>query len=74
MQAHAPGREAFYPLPTAEARARYGRYQALAAREPGVTFVGRLATYRYLNMDQVVGAALVEADRLGPRLTAEAAA
>jgi UDP-galactopyranose mutase len=71
---HAPGREPFYPLPTAEARARNARYQALAARERDVTFVGRLATYRYLNMDQVVGAALVEADRLGPRLTAEAAA
>jgi UDP-galactopyranose mutase len=71
---HAPGREPFYPLPTAEARARHARYQALAARERDVSFVGRLATYRYLNMDQVVGASLVEADRLGPRLGAEAAA
>jgi len=32
--------------------------RSLAAREKGVTFVGRLAQYRYYNMDQVVGAAL----------------
>jgi UDP-galactopyranose mutase len=32
--------------------------------EPHVTFVGRLATYRYYNMDQVVGMALAEFERL----------
>ena len=29
------------------------REQALAEKEPGVTFVGRLASYKYFNMDQV---------------------
>ena len=28
--------------------------QALAEKEPGVTFVGRLASYKYFNMDQVL--------------------
>ena len=36
----------------------------MAERESAVTFVGRLAQYRYYNMDQVVGAALVAAERL----------
>ena len=36
----------------------------LADAEPGVTFVGRLAEYRYYNMDQVVGAALAAAGKL----------
>jgi UDP-galactopyranose mutase len=71
---HAPGREPFYPMPTAGARALYARYAALAAREPDVTFLGRLASYRYLNMDQVVGAALAEADRIGPALSQARAA
>jgi hypothetical protein len=38
----------------------YERYAALAEGERNVTFVGRLATYRYYNMDQVVGMALAE--------------
>ncbi|MDE2571198.1 MAG: UDP-galactopyranose mutase [bacterium] len=48
----------YYPIPNAECRALYQRYAALAARERGVTFVGRLAEYRYYNMDQVVASAL----------------
>lgn len=50
--------EPFYPIPNAANQALYKRYQALADAEPGVTFQGRLGTYRYLNMDQVVGQAL----------------
>jgi UDP-galactopyranose mutase len=42
----------------------YKRYQALADQTPGVEFVGRLATYRYYNMDQVVAQALSVFDRL----------
>jgi len=34
---------------------------------PNVSFVGRLATYRYYNMDQVVGMALAEFERLKSR-------
>jgi UDP-galactopyranose mutase len=36
----------------------------LGVAEKNVSFVGRLATYRYYNMDQVVGMALAEFDRL----------
>lgn len=48
----------YYPVPRADNEALFKRYAALAEREPGVTFVGRLAQYRYYNMDQCVGAAL----------------
>jgi UDP-galactopyranose mutase len=48
----------FYPIPRPENQALYKRYEALASQTPGVTFVGRLGTYRYYNMDQVVGQAL----------------
>ncbi len=48
----------YYPIPRPENQALYRRYRSTAAREAGVTFVGRLAQYRYYNMDQVVGAAL----------------
>ncbi|WP_380788507.1 UDP-galactopyranose mutase [Sphingomonas sp. R86521] len=48
----------YYPIPRPENQALFKRYEALADAEPGVTFVGRLATYRYYNMDQVVGQAL----------------
>ena len=48
----------YYPVPRPENQALYKRYRYLAAREKDVTFVGRLAQYRYYNMDQVVGAAL----------------
>ena len=48
----------YYPIPRPENQALFKRYEALALAEPGVTFVGRLATYRYYNMDQVVGQAL----------------
>lgn len=50
--------EPYYPIPRPDNRALYARYQRLAQRERHVTFVGRLAQYRYLNMDQVVAAAL----------------
>lgn len=60
----------YYPIPRAENQALYKRYEALAIAEGDVTFVGRLATYRYYNMDQVVGQALATARRLIPRLTA----
>ncbi|MFM8331426.1 MAG: UDP-galactopyranose mutase [Candidatus Methylumidiphilus sp.] len=56
--------EPYYPVPRPENEALFKRYQALAALEQGVTFVGRLAQYRYYNMDQVVGAALKVADNL----------
>ena len=48
----------YYPIPRPENDALFKKYQALAQQERDVTFVGRLAQYRYYNMDQVVGAAL----------------
>lgn len=56
--------ERYYPVPCPEAQALYKRYEALALREPNVTFIGRLATYQYLNMDQVVGQAMAAFRRL----------
>jgi UDP-galactopyranose mutase len=57
----------YYPIPRPENQALFKRYEALADATPGVTFVGRLATYRYYNMDQVVGQALTAFRRLDER-------
>lgn len=54
----------YYPVPRAENEALFKRYEELAKSEKNVTFVGRLAQYRYYNMDQVVGAALASAKKL----------
>lgn len=54
----------YYPIPRPENEALFKRYDALGRATDGVTFVGRLAQYRYYNMDQVVGAALTAADDL----------
>jgi UDP-galactopyranose mutase len=59
-----PEEEPFYPIPAPPARAAYQKYADLAASEKNTSFIGRLATYRYYNMDQVTGMALAEADRL----------
>ena len=48
----------YYPVPRAENEQLFKRYEQLADATADVTFVGRLATYRYYNMDQVVGQAL----------------
>ena len=54
----------YYPIPRPENQALYKKYERLADSTAGVTFVGRLATYRYYNMDQVVGQALATFRRL----------
>lgn len=54
----------YYPIPRPENELVLKQYQALAAKESDVTFVGRLAQYRYYNMDQCVGAALKASDDL----------
>ncbi|MGL4401756.1 MAG: UDP-galactopyranose/dTDP-fucopyranose mutase family protein [Luteolibacter sp.] len=59
-----PDDEPFYPVPAPEARAAYQLYSSLAASETHTSFIGRLATYRYYNMDQVTAMALTEADKL----------
>ena len=45
-------------MPRQENAELYTKYKALADATPGVHFVGRLATYKYYNMDQVVAQAL----------------
>ena len=54
----------YYPIPMEANAALYRRYEALARETPDVWFVGRLATYRYYNMDQVVGQALATFQRI----------
>lgn len=48
----------YYPIPRPENAALYKQYQTLAAQTTGVHFLGRLGTYKYYNMDQVVAQAL----------------
>ncbi|MBV8072045.1 MAG: UDP-galactopyranose mutase [Acidobacteriaceae bacterium] len=48
----------YYPVPTPENGSLYKKYAELADKHDKVRFVGRLATYRYYNMDQVVAQAL----------------
>ena len=57
-------KEPYYPIPAPDAAAAYQRYAALAAAETNTTFIGRLATYRYYNMDQVTGMALTASEKL----------
>jgi UDP-galactopyranose mutase len=70
----------YYPIPRPENQELFKRYEALADETPGVTFVGRLATYRYYNMDQIVGQALATFRRMdegrlgGPQEESAAAA
>ena len=71
----------YYPVPRPENAELYKRYKALADATPGVHFVGRLATYKYYNMDQVAAQALAlfkrivgieEEDEVGGALAADA--
>jgi len=49
----------YYPVPQPTNAAIYTKYRELAEQQPNIHFVGRLATYRYYNMDQVIGQALI---------------
>ena len=62
----------YYPVPRPENAELYKKYQALAEETPDVTFVGRLATYKYYNMDQVVAQALSVYARIMGQKRAEA--
>jgi UDP-galactopyranose mutase len=48
----------YYPVPRPENAALYEKYRELTKTQSRVHFVGRLATYRHYNMDQVVAQAL----------------
>jgi len=56
----------YYPVPRPENAQLYKRYKALTLGTPRVHFVGRLATYKYYNMDQVTAQALSVHRRLHP--------
>jgi UDP-galactopyranose mutase len=64
----------YYPIPNPANEALFKRYEALAEAEDQVFFIGRLAQYRYYNMDQVVAASLALARRLVDQPTAALAA
>ncbi len=55
------GEEPYYPIGDEKNAALYRRYEELAKREKNVTFGGRLGTYRYMDMDQVVAQAMEDA-------------
>jgi UDP-galactopyranose mutase len=59
----------FYPVPKPENQELYRKYAALAKELPDVHFVGRLGTYRYYNMDQVVAQALTLYEKLIAKAT-----
>jgi UDP-galactopyranose mutase len=52
------GGDPYYPVPRPENHEIYKQYKQLADATPGVHFIGRLATYKYYNMDQVAAQAL----------------
>jgi UDP-galactopyranose mutase len=60
----------YYPIPRPENAELYRKYQALAEDLPHVHFAGRLGTYRYYNMDQVVAQALTLYKKLALRTSA----
>ena len=56
--------EPYYPFPTGECRAQFALYEEEMKQEKKVIFLGRLAEYRYYNMDGVVRRALDAFERL----------
>jgi UDP-galactopyranose mutase len=61
----------YYPIPRPENQELFKKYEALADSTDNVTFVGRLATYRYYNMDQIVGQALATFRRMDEKRKSE---
>ena len=53
-----PGDTPYYPIRLAQEKSLLAQYQELAMQEQDVTFVGRLGTYRYLDMDVTIAEAL----------------
>ena len=53
-----PDDEPYYPINTADDRAKLLKYRDLAKQEPMVLFGGRLGTYKYLDMHMAIGSAL----------------
>lgn len=61
----------YYPIPCAENEALLKQYETEALKWPTVSFVGRLAQYRYYNMDQVVASAIKVADSVTEKLRSQ---
>src|SRR5215211_2054427 len=61
----------YYPVPRKENGEIYAKYKALADARPDVHFVGRLATYKYYNMDQIVAQALTVYSKIAGTKRAE---
>ncbi len=56
-----PGAEPYYPVGDAANNALYQKYKNLAEKEKNIQFGGRLGTYRYMDMDQVIAQAMEDA-------------
>jgi UDP-galactopyranose mutase len=71
-----PNDNPYYPIRLAKDRAQFSTYMAVAEATQGVTFIGRLGTYRYIDMDVAIreamtaGAATLAALRDGARIPA----
>jgi len=64
------GDEPYYPVNTAEDRAKLLKYRDLSKNEPNVLFGGRLGTYKYLDMHMAIGSALTMFEnKLKPHFT-----
>jgi UDP-galactopyranose mutase len=79
-RASEPGDIPYYPIRLVDEKSLLAQYVDLANATPGVTFVGRLGTYRYLDMDVTIREALdtaaifLQAATLGQRPSAFAKA
>lgn len=69
-----PNGDPYYPIPRPENECLLKRYLALAVKEPNVSFVGRLAQYRYYNMDQCAAAAIKAGEEIVLKLSAKSVA
>lgn len=65
--------EPYYPVPRRENENLYKKYKYLADQEQNITFVGRLAQYRYYNMDQVVATALKASEEITEKFLSKSA-
>ena len=59
------GNVPYYPVFTEESKAQYQQYQEMAIRIPNLHLLGRLAEFRYYNMDEIAESALELVERLG---------
>ncbi len=64
----------YYPIPRTANAELYNRYRVLAEARSDVHFVGRLATYKYYNMDQIVAQSLTEYGKIAGMKRKEATA